>query len=184
MLRVLASYPADATSAVTEDNAIGFLDARFAAFQAREGVRSQWHRDRLRISFQQLVSAGPVTSEGGGFRLTELGRFTGESGVHFDSIVRLVHGLRGTTGPLNSVGLVAAAQLTNELNEIYLPVNAAGKNTEVPWWPNLLARQGVPASLLRLIKATSQDAKQATTRAKRAAAAAMWMTSPRGPCCG
>jgi ATP-dependent DNA helicase len=176
MLRVLASHPADATGAVTEDDVIGFLDASFAAFQAREGGRSQWHRDRLRVSFQQLASASLVSSGGGGFRLTELGRFTGESGVHVDSIIRLVHGLRHITGPLNSVGLVAAAQLTNELNQIYLPVNATAKNTEVPRWPNLLAQQGVPGSLLRAIQATSQDAKQATTRAKRAAAAAMWIS--------
>ena len=116
-----------------------------------------------------LASASLISSEDGGFRLTELGRFTGESGVHVDSIIRMVHGLRNITRPLNSVGLVAAAQLTNELNEIYLPVNATAKNTEVPRWPNLLAGQGVPASLLRAIQATSQDAKQATTRAKRAA---------------
>ena len=96
--------------------------------------------------------------------------------MHVDSIIRLVHGLRGITRPLNSVGLVAAAQLTNELNQIYLPVNATAKNTEVPRWPNLLTGQGVPASLLRAIQATSQDAKQATTRAKRAAAAAMWIS--------
>jgi helicase len=175
MLRVLASHPADATGAITEDDVIGFLDASLAAFQARQGGRPQWDRDQLRASFHQLAAAGLITAEGEGFRLTELGRFTGEAGVHVDSIIRLVRGLRAAAGQLNSVGLVAAAQLTNELNEIYLPVNARAKNTEVPRWPRLLASQGVPADLLHEMQATSVDGKQATARAKRAAAAAMWI---------
>jgi len=175
-LRVLAAYPADATGAVTEDDVIGFLDASFAAFQAREGSQSQWDRERLQGSFGQLVAANLITAEGDGFRLSELGRFTGESGVHVDSIIRLVYGLRGSVGQLNSVGLITAAQLTNELNDIYIPVNARGKKTEIPRWPSLLAQQGVPSPLLRAIQATSRDIKQSTTRAKRAAAATMWIS--------
>ncbi len=127
MLRVLASHPADATGAITEDEVVGFLDASLAAFQAREGGQAQWDRDRLRASFHQLAAVGLITAEGDGFRLTELGRFTGESGVHVDSIIRLVRGIGGAAGQLNSVALIAAAQLTNELNEIYLPVNARAK---------------------------------------------------------
>ncbi len=177
MLRVLASYPAAATGVVTEDDVISFLDASLAAFQAREGGRSQWDKDRLRASFHQLSAASLIVGEDGGFHLTELGRFTGESGVHVDSIIRLVHGLRGSAGQLNSVGLVAAAQLTNELNDVYLPVNTSAKNTEMPRWPRLLADQGVPKSLLQAMQATSQDLKQATARAKRAAAAVMWISA-------
>ena len=45
-------------------------------------------------------------------RLTELGRFTGESGDHVDSIIRLVRGIGVAAGQLNSVALVAAAQLS------------------------------------------------------------------------
>ncbi len=175
MLRVLASHPADATGAITEDEVVGFLDASLAAFQAREGGQAQWDRDRLRASFHQLAAVGLITAEGDGFRLTELGRFTGESGVHVDSIIRLVRGIGGAAGQLNSVALIAAAQLTNELNEIYLPVNARAKNTEVPRWPRLLASQGVPFGLLHEMQATAVDGKQATARAKRAAAAAMWI---------
>jgi helicase len=175
MLRALASHPADATGAITEDEVVGFLDASLAAFQARERGQAQWDRDRLRASFHQLAAVGLITAEGDGFRLTELGRFTGESGVHVDSIIRLVRGIGAAAGQLNSVALVAAAQLTNELNEIYLRVNARAKNTEVPRWPRLLASQGVPFGLLHEMQATAVDGKQATARAKRAAAAAMWI---------
>jgi helicase len=176
MLRVLATYPADATGAMTEDDVVGFLDASFAAFQAREGGQSRWDRERLQDSFAQLATANLITAEGNGFRLSELGRFTGESGVHVDSVIRLVYGLRGNAGHLNSVSLITAAQLTNELDDIYIPVNARGTKTEIPRWPNLLAQQGVPAPLLRAIQATSRDVKQSTTRAKRAAAATMWIS--------
>jgi hypothetical protein len=71
---------------------------------------------------------------------------------------------------------LAHDKLTNELNEIYLPVNARGTNTEILRWPNLFAQQGIPWSLLQAIQATSQDIKQSTTRAKRAAAATMWIS--------
>jgi helicase len=88
----------------------------------------------------------------------------------------LVYGLRGCVDQLNSVGLIAAAQLTNELNDIYMPVNLRGKKTEIPRWPNLLAQQGVPWQLINALQQTSQDARQATTRAKRASAAVLWVT--------
>jgi helicase len=176
MLRVLASYPADVIGVVTEAAVLDFLDASFAAFQAREGGRSQWNSEHLTHYFDQLIAADLITAEGKGFRLTELGRFTGESGVHVDSIIHLVHGLRGCTGQLNSVGLIAAAQLTNELNDIYMPVNARGTHTEVPRWPRLLEQQGVPWTLISALQSTAQDTKQATARAKRGSAGAMWVT--------
>jgi helicase len=176
MLRVLASYPPDATGLVTEKAVIGFLDSSFAALQAREGGSAQWSPDRLRHGFEQLVAANLVEADGGGYRLTALGRFAGESGVHVDSIVRLVHGLRDCAGGLNSAGLVAAAQLTNELDDVFLPVNAKARNTEVPRWPAVLSQQLVPGSLVRALQTTAQDAVQALARSKRGAAAVMWIS--------
>jgi replicative superfamily II helicase len=175
MLRVLASYPASTTGLVTEAAVLGFLDASLAAFQAREGGQAQWDRDQLARAFQQLVAASLISAEGDGYRLTELGRFTGESGIHVDSIIRLVYGLRGSVSWLNYAGLIAAAQLTNELNEIYIPVNARGTRTEVPRWPQLLTQQGVPTGVIVALQGTAQDVKQATARSKRAAAAVMWV---------
>jgi helicase len=176
MLRVLASYPADATGLVTEDSVIGFLDASFAAFQAREGGSAQWSPDRLRQSFDQLASANLIQPDGRGHRLTALGRFVGESGVHVDSILRLVHGLRGCASDLNSAGLVVAAQLTNELDDVYLPVNVKARNTEVPRWPAVLTQQLVPGLLIRSLQSTARNATQAVARTKRGSAAAMWIS--------
>jgi replicative superfamily II helicase len=175
MLRVLASYPPDAVGLITEADVLSFLESSFAAFQAREGGSAQWNDAHLRRSFDQLVAASLIEADGSGYRLTALGRFTGESGVHVDSILRLVTGLRECAGSLNSVGLVAAAQLTTELDGVFLPVNARAVNTEVPRWPRVLAQQGVPHSLINSLQNTATDMAQAVARSKRASAAAMWI---------
>lgn len=176
MLRVLATYPPDAVGVVSEEDVVGFLDSSFAAFQAREGGSSQWTAERLRQGFEQLVSADLIEADGDGYSLTVLGRFTGESGVHVDSIRRLVHALRPCATDLNSVALIAAAQLTNELDDVYLPVNARARNTEVPRWPALLIQQQVPRALVQALQTTVRDGAQAVRRCKRAAAAAMWVS--------
>lgn len=176
MLRVLATYPPDATGLVREDDVIGFLDSSLAAYQTRQDAsKAQWSIDRLRQGFAQLVEAKLVEADGEGYRLTALGRFAGESGVHVDSIRRLVHGLQGSAAGLNSVGLVAAAQLTNELDDVYLPVNAKARNTEVPRWPTVLAQQQVPHALINALQSTAQDMKMVVSRSKRAAAAVYWI---------
>jgi hypothetical protein len=175
MLRVLATYPPDAVGLVTEADVLSFLESSFAAFQAREGGSAQWNEAHLRRSFDQLVAAGLIEVNDGGYRLTALGRFTAASGVHVDSVLRLVAGLRGCAGSLNSVGLVAAAQLTAELDDVFLPVNAKARNTEAARWPRLVAQQGVPYSLIGALQSTATDTAQAVARTKRASAAAMWI---------
>jgi helicase len=175
MLRVMASRSVDTTGVVAEDDIVAFLDASFAALQAREGGSAQWTLESLRQAFADLVDARLVEADGPGYRLTALGRFTGESGVHVNSIRRLVYALGRQTDRLNSVGLVTAAQLTEELDDVYLPVNARARNTEVPRWPSVLRQQGVPPQLIDSLARTAPDTAQAVRRTKRAAAAAMWI---------
>ncbi len=175
MLRVFATYAKDPIGAVSEDEVLGFLDSSFAAFLAREGGSVQWTLDRLERGFRQLVEATLIAEAGSGYSLTALGRFTGESGVHVDSIRRLVHAMRDID-QLNSTSLVAAAQLTNELDSVYLPVNARARNTEVPRWPRVLLQQEVPGALINHLTGTATDGRQAVSRTKRACAAAMWMS--------
>lgn len=174
ILRIFASQPPDAVGVITEERVLSLLEASFAAFQARLGGSQQWDPNQLQRAFAQLATARLIEPERDGYRLSELGRFTGQSGVHVDSIVRLATGLRGIS-QLNSVGMVAAVQLTNELNDVYMPVNAKAVNTEVPRWPGLLRQQGVPEPLVRAIQQTARDRKQSTERSKRAAGTVMWM---------
>jgi ATP-dependent DNA helicase len=176
MLRVLAAYPPNATGVIAEQDVMDFLDSSFAAFQARQTPgQAQWDEASLRRGFEQLGAANLIEAHDDGYRLTDLGRFTGESGVHVDSILRLVHALRSAGGALNSVGLVAAAQLTNELDDVFMPANARARNTEVPRWPAVLGQQGVPGGLIRELQRTARDGAQAVARTKKAAAATYWI---------
>lgn len=174
ILAVLAAFPADELGRVAGSDLLGFLDSSFAAFQAREGRDPQWSPDSLETSLQQLVTAELVENDGDAYRLTALGRFTGEAGVHVASILRLVHALRSTPD-LNSVALIAAAQLTSELDGVYLPVNARSKNKEVPRWQGVLRQQGVPEAIVSTLFSTAVDIRQAVSRTKRGGAAAMWI---------
>jgi helicase len=174
VLAVLAAFPADVLGRVPQADVLDFLESSFAAFQAREGGSAQWTEESLRRSLQQLVGAELIDKSAEGYRLTDLGRFTGEAGVHVDSILRLVYALRGVTD-LTSVDLIAAAQITNELDNVYLGVNAKATRTEVPRWPGLLRHQGVPESIVQGLGATSIDRRQAIQRPKRASAAILWV---------
>ena len=176
MLRVMAAHSVDPTGVVAESAVVDFLDTSFAALQARDGGGAQWDPGGLRRAFADLVDARLIEPGGHGYRLTALGRFTGESGVHVTSIRRLVFALQGLGGGLNSVALITAAQLTEELDDVYLAVNARARNTEVPRWPSLLGQQRVPPRLIDALGRTTRDQAQAVRRAKRAAAAAMWIS--------
>jgi replicative superfamily II helicase len=175
MLRVLASAPVDATGLMSEEEVVGFLDSSYAAYLARRDPgQTQWTIHALRQAFSDLISARLVERDAEGFRLTQLGRFAGESGVHVDSILRLVHVLSHQQ-TLNSFGLITAAQVTRELDDVYIAVNARGRNTELPRWPRVLVDQGVPAAVIDVLRNTSPDLKTSIQRAKRASAAALWI---------
>ncbi|MGV9722811.1 DEAD/DEAH box helicase [Nocardia beijingensis] len=177
MLGVLARYEADVTGCVSEEDVVGFLDSSFAAFQERQGGNPQWDARQLHEAFQDLVDARLIEQSDQGFRLTSLGRFTGESGVHVDSIIRLADVLRHIDGAaLKSTGLVAAAQLTKELDGVYMQINLRGKTAETSRWSSVLLQQDIPPSLVNALQNTAPEGiKGAVQRAKRASAAIYWI---------
>ena len=175
MLRVLAQYHASAVDAVPEQDVIDFLDSSLAAFQAREGRDPQWTADRLAEGFGQLVHASFVESVDGGYRLTNLGRFAGTSGVHVDSIIKLSLALQGIDGTtIKSTGLVAAAQITNELDDVYIGASLRKNSPEFSRWSSLLQQQDVPYPLLTKMQIGADNAKY-VRRNKRAIAVIMWI---------
>jgi helicase len=172
MLRVVAQFQGESGEAVSEDNVIGFLDSSLAAQQAREGGNSQWTIEQLRYGFDQLVAARLLEGEADGYRLTPLGRFAGESGVHVDSIIRLSAGLAGIdAATLKSTTLIAAAQITVELDAVYIPINSRRNTPEPQIWVRTLAQQQVANNTLRALQTTAPDTAGITRRAKRASAA-------------
>jgi helicase len=174
MLRVLAQSQTEATGPVSEQDVIDFLDSSLAAFQAREGGSPQWTAERLRQGFEQLVTARLIEPANGLYQLTSLGRFAGESGVHVDSIVKLSAALAHIDGSsLKSTGLIAAAQITNELDGVYIAANVRAKSPEHARWWLMLQQQEVPHGLMSGMQSAS-DGAGALRRAKKAVAAIMW----------
>ncbi|MGU3500870.1 DEAD/DEAH box helicase [Mycobacterium sp. C31M] len=172
MLRVFALFIGATGESVTEEDVIGFLDSSLAAQQAREGGNQQWTRDELGRGFDQLANARLIEVDADGYRLTSLGRFAGESGVHVDSIVRLSSALSGVDiSAIKSTTLIAAAQLTVEVDEVYIPVNGRRNSPEPQMWTNVLVQQQVDRVPLRAIHRTAADTATIARRTKKASSA-------------
>ncbi|MDX1870683.1 DEAD/DEAH box helicase [Mycolicibacterium sp. 120266] len=172
MLRVVAQFQGESGQSVTDDDVIGFLDSSLAAQQAREGGGQQWTRDQLTYGFDQLVDARLIEADADGYRLTSLGRFAGESGVHVDSIIRLSSALSGVDiAGLKSTTIIAAAQLTVEVDGMYIPISGRKNNPEPQIWPGTLARQEVDRVPLRALQQTARDTATVVRRAKKAMSA-------------
>ncbi|RWA23336.1 hypothetical protein MBRU_00525 [Mycolicibacterium brumae DSM 44177] len=172
MLRVVAQFHGESGQSVTEDDVIDFLDSSLAAQQAREGGDQQWTRDQLGYGFDQLVNARLLEADADGYRLTSLGRFAGESGVHVDSIIRLSAALNGIDiAGLKSTTIIAAAQLTVEVDGMYMPVNGRRNSPEPQIWTNVLVQQQVDRLPLRALHQTAPDTAAISRRTKKAAAA-------------
>lgn len=172
MLRVVAQFQGESGQSVTEEDVIGFLESSLAALQAREGGNQQWTSDQLEYGFDQLVDARLIEADADGYRLTSLGRFAGESGVHVDSIIRLSSALTGIDiAGIKSTTIIAAAQLTVEVDGMYIPINGRKNSPEPQIWTSMLARQEVDRVPLRALQQTAPDTGTVARRAKKAASA-------------
>jgi hypothetical protein len=121
----------------------------------------------------RLESAGLVERIDDRFRLTELGKVAGELGIRVESVVRVGRALRGLPGKsITGRVLVAAAQITVELDEILFPIHRRSVQ-ERQRWRGAVAGQGLPSSVMRELAATEDAAH--TTRCKRLAAVTMWL---------
>jgi hypothetical protein len=78
------------------------------------------------------------------------GRLAGESRTDVVGIIRLVEALRDPSVGIDDATLIALAQLTTELDDIYLPINKKSKNREPMRWLGDLQRQGVATGILRM----------------------------------
>lgn len=113
---------------------ITFLESSFGSFQQqRLNPAWQWGHNQIVAVLNELAQYQLVEAAGGAnYRLTALGRFAGESGVSVDSIVRLVAALRPATAALNSSTLILAAQLTRELDDVWMPFTPRRRRQRCP----------------------------------------------------
>jgi helicase len=179
ILRVIASAQRSAHQGIAISDIVDFLEGSFGAYRHQQmtGV-SPWTHDQLLTALRELRQHGLI-EEGDDqqYHLTPLGRFAGQSGVEVESIIRVVEALRSLSADqLTDPTLIAATQLTVELDDVFFPMNRQSKNKEPHTWPRELQRQGVAGSVLQTFNRRARDQHQPTLRAKRAVACLLWIT--------
>jgi len=182
VLRVLAATPPVAVLArqgLTPDEVIGFLEGSFGAFQQRQSSEAwRWNRAALERAIGELRSHGLVElSEHGGLLATSLGRLAGEGGVEVESILRIVAALRPTDPTaITDATLVAATQLTVELDQVLFPFNKSSTRKEPQTWAAELQSQRVAGPVQRVLLQAITDRHTPTLRAKKTVACLLWIS--------
>jgi helicase len=160
------------------DEIVTFLEESFGAFQEKQAqTHWKWNREQLLESLNTLRIHNLVNLDNNVYHLTELGRLTGEAGVEVQSILRLVEALSQTDpSSINDPALIAATQLTVELDKVLFPINKKSNQKEPQTWVSEIRRQAVPPSIIRALSQSAQEELQSTLRAKKAVACLLWIT--------
>jgi helicase len=179
VLRALAALEPGAGGSVDAHLLVTFLESSFGAFQQQQiNPAWSWGDAVITAILNELIGHQLIDLvDGNRYRLTDLGRFAGEGGVFVDSIIRLVQVLRPLTAAPNSSTLIAAAQVTRELDDVYLPFNRKAKNTEHQRWPTELAHQQVAPIVQRMIAVGAPDSLTGVARAKKAMACLLYASA-------
>jgi helicase len=179
IIKVLAAIRSASRRGLTADEVVEFLEASFGVFQQRQLNQGwTWDRNSLRNDLMRLEQRGLVeVDDAGRYVATPLGRLAGESGTEVESITRLSETL-GTLSPeaINAAALVAATQLTVELDQVLIPFNTRSKRKEPQQWSAELRGQNVSPQVLQALGRYAVDQNTGTRRAKRAAACLYYMT--------
>jgi helicase len=169
--RVLAAADKAKLPTLDEEQVVAFIQSSFGAFQqAQRPGTATVTKETLRSAFARLVAGDLIRREDAGYRLTELGRLAGGSGVAIESIVRLANALRGVpVEQISEAAILAITQLTVELDDVHFPVHRKS-HKERERWQGVLQRQ-VPYRLASAIL----EGDEATARAKKTASVLMWV---------
>ncbi|GBE93656.1 DEAD/DEAH box helicase [Nostoc cycadae] len=161
------------------EDLIEFLESSFGAFQQMQFAHQwKWDRNQLITALQSLSQHRLVEADENNFYyLTPLGRLAGEAGVEVESIIRLVACLSQLNPEsIREPTLLAATQLTVELDRLLFPINWKSTNKEPTVWKQELLRQGVPHLLLNALNLGVTNQHQSTLRAKKAVACLLFVT--------
>ena len=179
LLRILASAQRSTKSGLNHDELIDFLEGSFAAFLRREQSPNwRWDRQHTEAALQELLAHGLVTQgEENRVKLTPLGRLAGESGVEVESIIRLIQILRAVPADsINDPTLIAAAQLTVELDSLLFPINKKSTQTEPQLWSSELQKQRVAPGVVGALHNWTTEQHHPTLRAKKAVSCLYWIS--------
>ncbi|WP_050631758.1 DEAD/DEAH box helicase [Bradyrhizobium viridifuturi] len=178
IVRVVTSLSRLSPKGVSSDAIVEFLESSFGAFQAaRTHVGWKWDRNELVSALHDLESNGLISNAAGLFVLTDLGRLAGESATEVTSIVRLVECLRQIpAGQLTDPDLIAATQITVELDDLLFPINKKSTQKEPQFWVNELRPQLTGGAVLNAFRREVQDAHTSTIRAKKSVSCLLFVS--------
>jgi len=161
-------------SSVQEEDLVELLENSFAMWLRKEAGLDGWNQQALRSDLGALVNAGLVDREpGGALTLTALGRYAGESGLEVRSVTLVASALRFAPPVLGTADAVALAQVTCELDHLYMPANRRSRQ-EQQRWPLTLPQLGVSPGLLNGLHVGGGDP---FGRMKRAVACLLFMSN-------
>jgi helicase len=179
IVRVLTSLSRLSPKGISGDDIIEFLESSFGAFQAERASQGwKWDRGELSVALQDLENNGLIAKAGGLYILTDLGRLAGESGTEVTSVIRLVECLRQIPADrLSDPDLIAATQVTLELDQVYFPINKKSSQKEPAFYANELRPQlAGGGTILSAYHRNIADSHTATIRAKKAVACLLFVS--------
>jgi hypothetical protein len=178
ILRILATA-GQSKSGMRADDIILFLEESFAVFLQKQFTPGwRWDRPSLDRGLNELVQHKLVEADQNGlYHLTALGRLAGVAGTEVESVIRVVGALQSVApAEITDPTLIAATQLTVELDAILFPINRKSTQKEPQAWFGELRSQGIPHGVLNSLERSVDEHHQPTLRAKKAAACLMWIS--------
>ena len=158
---------------VSGDDIIDFLESSFGVFQLQQaGDSAGWNRGALQQALDDLAGHALIERDANErFQLTLLGRLAGESASEVETLLRAIACLRRLhADELTDPALIAIAQVSVELDAVFLPINKRSTQKEPQHWVLELRRQGVSETLLASLRHHVTELGQETVRAKKAVA--------------
>lgn len=128
----------------------------------------------------------PAGSGGGAFALTEYGLVCGREGLRWESAARVLRGaeiIHSAGEPLNEIALIALAQVTRELDDLWTPAEdtrtAAGQEELAGWHDQSQLTLGRQPALLTVLRESAGHDGRYLQRLKRLNAISMWVRGRR-----
>jgi helicase len=179
VLRVVAvaAQQVGSDNPLSQADVVAVLANSFAAHQNRVAGRGDaFEPAKIASVLASLTSEQLVQDDGSGLRLTPLGAVVAESGLAVRSAVAVASAFR-RLGPdqLNRATIIAAAQVTEELDDTRLTVNIKGVRKELGTFITELQRQGVASAVLDALSRGAPSQVVVAARAKKAVACLLWM---------
>lgn len=167
--RVLGTATASKVPSLSEEDVSVFLRSTFAAFQTGQS----WSDSEIRNAIHRLVESKLVEVIDSRLRLTPLGEVAGQLGVDVETVVRVAGALRGVPlGSVESHTLLAAAQVSVELDQVHMPIHRRSIQ-ERARWQAVPSQQRLPHQLAAALRNAADV--DVTARCKRLAAVLMWV---------